>query len=56
MLSTLVIIKSPSGNVFGGYTEQSWHYVNFTEQSWAQGSFKIDPKTFIFSLNGQSVK
>ncbi len=41
--NTLVVIKSENGNVFGGYTEQSWHYET-------GGSSKNDPKSFIFSL------
>ncbi len=38
--NTLVIIKSENGNVFGGYTEQSW----------SGHQFKFDPHAFIFSL------
>ena len=40
-LNTLVIIKSKNGNLFGGYTEQSW-----------SGSCdrKADSNAFIFSL------
>ena len=40
-LNTLVIIKSKNGNLFGGYTEQSW-----------SGScyWKADSNAFIFSL------
>jgi hypothetical protein len=39
--NTLIIIKSQNGNVFGGYTEQSWfgHY-----------NFKNDKNAFLFSL------
>ncbi len=39
-LNTLIIVKSTSGNVFGGYTEQSWSGIGF----------KLDSKSFIFSL------
>jgi hypothetical protein len=38
--NTLVVIKSTNGNVFGGYTEQSW----------TGSGFKTDPNAFIFSL------
>jgi hypothetical protein len=41
--NTLVIIKSTNGNIFGGYTEQSW----------AHGSLKFDRIAFIFSLINQ---
>jgi len=39
--NTLVIIRSTSGNVFGGYTEQSWS---------GSYEYKTDPNAFIFSL------
>jgi hypothetical protein len=39
-LNTLIIVKSTSGNVFGGYTEQSWSGIGF----------KLDWNSFIFSL------
>jgi len=39
--NTLIIIKSTNGNVFGGYTEQTWNH---------NGGFKADPNSFIFSL------
>jgi hypothetical protein len=39
--NTLVIIRSTSGNVFGGYTEQSWS---------SSSGYKTDPNAFIFSL------
>jgi hypothetical protein len=42
--NTLVIIKSINGNVFGGYTEQSWLSTN---------NWKDDPNSFIFSLVNQ---
>ena len=38
---TLIIIKSTNDNVFGGYTEQTWHHT---------GYFKDDPNSFLFSL------
>jgi len=41
--NTLVIIKSENGNIFGGYTEQSW----LCETGWV---YKADPKSFIYSL------
>jgi hypothetical protein len=39
--NTFIIIKSENGNVFGGYTEQSWS---------GDVVYKADPKSFIFSL------
>jgi len=45
--NTLVIIKSKSGNVFGGYTQQDW--------SSRFGLHKKDPSAFIFSfINSQN--
>jgi hypothetical protein len=38
--NTLIIIKSENGNIFGGYTEQSW----------SGECFKNDQNAFIFSL------
>jgi len=39
-LNTLVVIKSENGNVFGGYTEQSW----------SGQDYKNDENAFIYSL------
>jgi len=39
--NTLTVIKSTNGNVFGGYTEQTWNGL---------GIYKDDPNSFIFSL------
>ncbi len=39
--NTLTVIKSTNGNVFGGYTEQTWNHT---------GGYKADPNSFIFSL------
>jgi hypothetical protein len=39
--SSKIIIKSTNGNVFGGYTEQSWSGIGF----------KADSSSFIFSFN-----
>jgi hypothetical protein len=39
--NTLIIIKSTNGNVFGGYTEQTWNHAS---------QYKADPSSFIFSL------
>ena len=39
--NTFIIIKSKNGNVFGGYTEQTWNHT---------GGYKTDPNAFIFSL------
>jgi len=38
--NTLILIKSINGNVFGGYTEQSW----------SGKGYKSDPNSFVFSL------
>jgi hypothetical protein len=43
--NTLVIIKSKNGNIFGGYTKQSW--INTDPLSDID---KSDPNAFIFSL------
>jgi len=45
--NTLIIIKSANGNVFGGYTKQSWEHIN---------DYKADPKAFIFSLINKDKK
>ena len=45
--NTLVIVKSCNGNVFGGYTEQSWHQ---------NGVYKNDPAAFIFSFINKEKK
>jgi BTB/POZ domain-containing protein KCTD9 len=42
--NTLIIIKSTNGNVFGGYTEQSWNQTYFIES---------DRNSFLFSLINQ---
>jgi len=39
--NTLTVIKSTNGNIFGGYTEQTWNHT---------GDYKADPNSFIFSL------
>ena len=39
--NTLVIIQSTNGNIFGGYTEQTWNHT---------GAHKVDPNSYIFSL------
>jgi hypothetical protein len=44
--STFIIIKSENGNVFGGYTEQSW----------SGKGYKHDRKAFIFSMINQKNK
>ena len=41
-LPTLVIVESTDGNIFGGYTRQSWD---------GNCIYKIDPDSFIFSLD-----
>jgi hypothetical protein len=45
-LNTLVVIKSENGNVFGGYTEQSWSAIGYEEMTVE----KPDANSFIFSL------
>jgi hypothetical protein len=44
--NTLIIIKSINGNIFGGYTEQSW----------SGKGYRFDPNSFIFSLNNLKKK
>jgi len=44
--NTLIIIKSKNGNVFGGYTEQSW----------SGKGYKSDPNAFLFSLINKDSK
>ena len=44
--STLTIIKTTTGYVFGGYTDQDW----------SGKAFKIDPNAFIFSLINKDKK
>ena len=39
--NTLTIIKSTTGNIFGGFTEKAWD---------SSGKYYRDPKAFIFSL------
>ncbi len=41
MENTLTVIKSVSGNVFGGYTDKAWH---------SNGGSVTDKDAFIFSL------
>jgi hypothetical protein len=50
--NTLTVIKTTNGNVFGGYTEQTWNYNDsYSEQTWNNtGGYKADPNSFIFSL------
>jgi hypothetical protein len=43
--NTLIIIKSTNGNIFGGYTEQSWAH---NDDNW-----RTDLNAFIFSLINQ---
>ena len=45
--NTLIIIKSTNGNVFGGYTEETWNHSN---------KYKADPNSFIFSLINKTNK
>ena len=42
--NSFVIIKSTNGNVFGGYTQQSWSGIN---------QYKADPNAFLFSFINQ---
>ena len=42
--NSLVIIKSTNGNVFGGYTQQSWSGIM---------KYKADPSAFLFSFINQ---
>ena len=47
--NTLVVIKSTNGNVFSGYTEQSWKQTQTYD-------YKADPNSFIFSLMNKDNK
>jgi len=47
MENTLTVIKSESGNVFGGYTNKAWTSVS---------EFFTDPNAFIFSLINEESK
>jgi hypothetical protein len=44
--NTLILIKSTNGNIFGGYTEQSWAH---NDDNW-----RTDLNAFIFSLINQT--
>jgi hypothetical protein len=48
--NTLTIIKSSHGNVFGGYTRQTWNATNVNNQN--QG-YMADKKAFVFSLTNK---
>jgi BTB/POZ domain-containing protein KCTD9 len=50
--NTLIVIKSSHGNIFGGYTEQTWNFNDsYSEQTRKNtGDYKADPNSFIFSL------
>ena len=45
--NTLTVIKSKSGNIFGGLTEKRWQ---------SEGGFVRDPKAFLFSLVNKEEK
>jgi len=44
--NSLVVIKSTNGNVFGGYTEKSWH-------TFSVGGYKADGNALLFSFINQ---
>ncbi len=48
--NTFIIVKSASGNVFGGYTQQDWSHKD------ENGSSKSDPNAFIFSFINKESK
>jgi hypothetical protein len=43
--NTLIIIRSESGNVFGGYTERNWKKID-----WRTEAFQADSDAFLFSF------
>jgi hypothetical protein len=40
--ATVVIVRSTTGHVFGGYASESWHSL---------GAYSSDPQAFLFSLS-----
>ena len=42
---SLIIIKTESNYIFGGYTKENWEYV--------YDEYKKDPTAFLFSINNQ---
>ena len=44
---TLTVIKTTKGNIFGGYTEQTWKDTDINKR----GVLKKDNKAFVFSIN-----
>ena len=45
---TLIVIKSRSGRVFGGFTSKNW-------QSLPEGGYREDELAFLFSINKQRI-
>ena len=45
---TLTVVKTTKGRIFGGFTAQSW-------ESSEKGTYKKDPKAFLFSLDLQAI-
>ena len=46
--NTLVLIKSAGNRRFGGFTTQKWESTN-------SGEWKVDPNSFLFSLDKQKI-
>jgi hypothetical protein len=51
--NTLVIIKSTSGNIFGGFTSKPWNSISTVD---SQNNHVSDPSSYIFSLVNQNEK
>lgn len=48
---TLTVIKTTKGNIFGGYTEQTWKDTDINKR----GLLKNDNKAFLFSINKKKI-
>ena len=51
--NTLVVIKSTSGNIFGGFTSKPWNSISTVD---SQNNHVSDPSSYIFSLVNQNEK
>ena len=50
--NTLIIIKSPNGNIFGGFTTQNWNNIIQLNN---KAKEKLDNKAFLFNLNDRNI-
>ena len=50
--NTLIIIKSPNGNIFGGFTTQYWNNIIQINN---KAKEKLDNKAFLFNLNDRNI-